>query len=237
MILEHKQIASAQFTVLEAKDGEPRQMKFSGYGAVFGNVDSYGDVIDPGAFQKSLAEAKQKGIFPSMLMQHGGWGVTAQDMMPIGVWDTLAEDGTGLVSDGILAETPRGVEAYTLLSMKPRPAITGLSIGYIPKKFTMRSKADEPRRRLHEVDLMEISLVTFPANTLARVSSVKSASEFDEKNFEQLMQQVGLSRKEARIVLNHGFRHLMTLRSAGDESSELAEIRALVQSNINLLKA
>src|SRR5690606_24203430 len=127
----------------------------------FGNVDSYGDVIEPGAFAQSLAEAEKSGIYPSMLLQHGGFGISAEDMMPVGVWDRLSEDGKGLQTEGILAPTARGTDAYTLLKMKPRPAINGLSIGYIAKKFTARSKPDEPRRRLHEIELREISLVTF----------------------------------------------------------------------------
>lgn len=197
-------------------------MRFSGYGAVFNNVDSYGDVIEAGAFAKSLEEAQKSGIYPSMLLQHGGWGMGSQDLMPIGVWDKLSEDGKGLVSEGILAKTARGEEAYTLMKMKPRPAITGLSIGYIAKKFTARSKPDEPRRRLHEVDLMEVSLVTFPANGKARVLDVKSG-DLTEREFERwLMQDAGLSRSEARVVLNHGFKSLIAMQDAG--SSELAEL-------------
>lgn len=206
---------------LAADEADVKEMKFSGYGAVFGNVDSYGDVIDPGAFASTLSEAQKTGIFPSMLMQHGGWGIGSNDMTPIGVWDKLSEDGKGLITEGILAPTPRGQEVYTLMKMKPRPAINGLSIGYIAKKYTMRSKAEEPRRRLHEVELMEVSLVTFPANGKARVTSVKSA-DFTERDFEQLMQDAGLSRSEARVVINHGFKSLIAMRDAG--SSELATL-------------
>lgn len=211
-------------------DAPPKEMRFSGYGAAFGNVDSYGDVIDPGAFANTLAEAQKSGHFPSMLMQHGGWGLGADDYTPVGVWDKLSEDGAGLVSEGVLAPTQRGQEAYTLLKMQPRPAITGLSIGYVAKKFTVRSKPDEPRRKLHEIDLMEISLVTFPANGKARISSVKSAGgDFSEREFEQLMQDAGLSRKEARVVMSHGFRHLKAMQDAG--TGELDELAAAIQRN------
>lgn len=234
--MERKIIPFGQITLAAASDdaGPPKEMRFTGYGAAFGNVDSYGDVIDPGAFANTLHEAQKSGQFPSMLMQHGGWGMGADDMTPVGIWDKLSEDGNGLLSDGILAPTQRGIEAYTLLSMKPRPAITGLSIGYIPKKFTVRSKPDEPRRRLHEVDLLEISLVTFPANGKARVTSVKSASgDFSERDFEQLMQDAGLSRKEARVVLSQGFRHLKAMQDAG--SDELDELAAAIKRNTALI--
>jgi HK97 family phage prohead protease len=217
--MERKTIALSE---LKLAASETKEMKFSGYGAVFGNVDSYGDVIEPGAFAETLAQAQKTGQFPSMLMQHGGMGLTAQDLVPIGVWEKLAEDGKGLLNDGVLAPTPRGEEAYALMKMQPRPAITGLSIGYIPKKFTMRSKPEEPRRRLHEVELLEVSLVTFPANRQARITDVKSGG-FTERDFERwLMQDAGLSRSEARVVINQGFKSLIAMQDAG--SSELADL-------------
>lgn len=211
-----------------------KEMRFSGYGAAFGNVDAYGDVIEPGAFAATLAEAHKSGIFPAMLLQHGGWGIGSQDLTPIGVWDKLAEDGKGLTVDGILAETPRGQEVYTLMKMKPRPAITGLSIGYIPKKFTMRSKPEEPRRRLHEVDLIEVSPVTFPANGKARISQVKSFADFTERDFEQLMQDAGLTRSEARVVINQGFKSLLAMRDAG--SAELQQLADALTRGTQILQ-
>ena len=209
-------------------------MLFSGYGAVFGNVDSYGDVIQPGAFADTLAAAQKSGIFPSMLLQHGGWGIGADDMTPIGVWTSLSEDGHGLKIEGKLADTPRGREAYTLLKMTPRPAITGLSIGYIPKEWAQRSKPEEPRRTLKKVDLLEVSLVTFPANDKARISQVKSgAADFDEREFEQTLRDSGLSRKEAQIVIAHGVRHLKSLSDSG--SVELDELAAAIKRNTDAL--
>jgi hypothetical protein len=168
-----------------------------------------------------------------MLMQHGGWGIGADDMTPIGIWTGLSEDGKGLMVEGKLADTPRGREAYALLKMSPRPAIDGLSIGYIAKEFSQRSKPEEPRRTLKKVDLMEISLVTFPANGKARVASVKSGADFSERDFEQLMQDAGLSRKEARIVMNQGFRHLKAMQDAG--SDELDELAAAIKRNTDFL--
>ncbi len=211
------------FEVKLAPSESTDQMTFSGYGAVFGNVDAYGDVIQPGAFADTLAASQKSGQFPSMLMQHGGWGIGADDMTPIGVWTSLSEDGHGLKVDGKLADTPRGKEAYTLMKMQPRPAITGLSIGYIAKEFVVRTKPEEPRRTLKKVELIEVSLVTFPANAKARVSSVKSAG-FNERDFERLMQDAGLTRNEARIVINQGFKTLLAMRDAGsDELTQLAD--------------
>lgn len=210
------------------------EMMFSGYGAVFGNVDSYGDVIQPGAFADTLAASHKSGQFPAMLLQHGGWGMGAEDMTPIGIWTSLSEDGHGLKVEGKLADTPRGREAYALMKMTPRPAIDGLSIGYIAKEWAQRSKPEEPRRTLKKVDLMEVSLVTFPANGKARVASVKSGADFSEREFEQLMQDAGLSRKEARVVMTHGFRHLKAMQDAGSE--ELDELAAAIKRNTAYLQ-
>lgn len=202
---------------------EAETMSFSGYGAVFGNVDSYGDVIDPGAFSKFLADVKSGSQpWPAMLSQHGGWQMSAEDMTPIGVWTDFSEDGHGLKVSGQLADTPRGREMHALMKMAPRPAIDGMSIGYIAKEWEPRSKPEDPKRRLKRIDLIEVSLVTRPANTKARVSAVKG-DEMTERDFERLLTLgAGLSRSEARVVINQGFKSLIAMRDAG--SAELAEL-------------
>lgn len=211
-----------------------KDMQFKGYGAVFGNVDSYGDVIEPGAFAQFLSDAKSgKAAWPSMLSQHGGMGITAEDMTPVGVWTDMTEDGSGLRVSGQLAETPRGKEIYTLMKMEPRPAIDGLSIGYITKESIPRSKPEEPRRRLKRIDLIEISPVTFPANQKARVASVKGA-DFSEREFERLlMLDAGFSRSEARVIIAQGFKSLKSMQDAG--SGELDEVAALINRNTSLI--
>lgn len=218
--MEHK-----VFTLSEIKfaDGDGAStMEFTGYGAFFNNVDAYGDMIVPGAFADTIAEARKSGIWPAMLSQHGGWGITSEDLTPIGVWTDMVEDGNGLRMTGVLADTQRGREMHTLMKMKPRPAIDGLSIGYIAKESTPRSKPEEPRRTLKKIHLIETSPVTFPANGKARVTDVKSEG-FTERDFERwLMQDAGLSRSEARVVINTGFKSLIATRDAG--GSELAEL-------------
>lgn len=197
-------------------------MTFKGYGAVFGNVDAYGDVISPGAFADTLAASHKSGQWPAMLLQHGGWGMGSEDMTPIGIWTELAEDGHGLKVEGKLADTPRGREAYALLKMDPRPAINGLSIGYIAKEFSQRSKPEEPRRTLKKVDLMEVSLVTFPANGKARITGVKSFGDNEREIEEWLKRDAGLTSREAKTVISHGFKALLRERDAA--SSELAAL-------------
>jgi HK97 family phage prohead protease len=177
---------------------------FSGYGAAFNNVDAYGDVIMPGAFSEFLSDAKSgKSPWPSMLSQHGGMSMTSEDMTPIGVWQDLAEDGSGLRVTGQLADTPRGNEIDTLMRMTPRPAIDGLSIGYIPKRYEPRSKPEDPRRRITQIDLIEISPVTFPANRNARISSIKSIADMDSiTELEDLLRDAGgFSRAESKSII------------------------------------
>ena len=175
-------------------------MRFQGYGAVFGNVDKGGDLIEPGAFSAFLADMRTgKQEWPAMLSQHGAMGLTAQDLTPVGIWHDLAEDGKGLKTEGEFADTDRGIELYKLGKMTPRPAITGLSIGYIAKHSVPRTKPDEPRRTLKQIDLIEISPVTFPMNGKARISAVKSLDEIASlADAEAFLREVGgLSKSQA----------------------------------------
>lgn len=210
-----------------AADEGAQAMSFTGYGAVFGNVDSYGDVIEAGAFSKFLADVKAGNQpWPAMLSQHGGWQMSAEDMTPIGVWTDFAEDGHGLKVTGQLADTPRGREMYALMKMSPRPAIDGMSIGYIAKEWEPRSKPEDPKRKLKRIDLIEVSMVTRPANGKARVESVKN--DWTERDFERLLtRDAGLSRSEALVVINQGFKSLIAMRDAG--SAELAELYEAVK--------
>lgn len=145
-----------------------------GYGAVFSNVDSYGDVIRPGAFAKSLAAHIAAGTAPAMLFNH-----RAIDL-PIGVWTSLEEDANGLKMEGSFLDTTAGTDAYKCVKAG---AISGLSIGFIVTAFDVERDGDVLRRFITEVDLIEVSVVNFPANDLARVESVKmiaNATSADE---------------------------------------------------------
>lgn len=163
-----------------------------GYGSVFGNVDSYGDIVVAGAFDRTLAEAKDAGRLPAMLWQHN-------PDEPIGVWTEMRQDKKGLVVKGRLADTQRGREALELIKMG---ALSGLSIGY----STIKSTFDEQTgiRSLLDLDLWEVSPVTFPANGAARITSAKSIST--ERDFEAFLREQGFSRSEAERITLHGFK-------------------------------
>lgn len=164
---------------------------FSGYGSVFGVTDSYDEIVAAGAFAESLAAHKAAGTMPSLLWQH-------RSGEPCGVYTSMEEDNIGLKVSGQLAlKTVRGAEAYEFLKMK---AISGLSIGFMTREDSYDRVTGI--RTLKRVDLMECSLVTFPANDAARVQSVKNIEFIDDlKSAEQYLREVGLSRTEAKAFI------------------------------------
>jgi uncharacterized protein len=160
--------------ICEFKSSTSDEGYISGYGSIFGNIDSYGDIVAKGAFTKSIADVDAGSkAWPAMLLQHGG--PPATDQTPIGVWTSMEEDDKGLKMTGRLAPTTRGKEALALLRMSPRPALSGLSIGYRCTDYAMHGKGNAARRTIKAADLIEVSLVTFPANSRATITGVKSA--------------------------------------------------------------
>ena len=192
---------------------------FTGYGSIFGNVDSYGEKVVAGAFGESLAKHRQEGTKPLMLWQH-------RSDEPIGVWEDLAEDGKGLKGTGrFVMETARGREAYALLKAG---AIRGLSIGY----REIDTDQDGNVRLLKKLDLMEISVVSFPANRRARVESVKSErmEEFARrlrdgdpmpiKEFEDILREAGVPKSMAVAIASHGYAKAIRSDSGGDQAND-----------------
>lgn len=170
---------------------------FVGYGAVFGNVDSYGDIIEPGAFTCTLQEWKEeRGKLPKMLLQHGGWGITAEDLLPIGRWTHMEEDAKGLRVEGQLfgMNTERGQLIYEGLHSGE---LDGLSIGFDTIDDAPGTTDGEPVRYLKEIDLWEVSLVTFPANNRALVSTVKHATREQWIELRHLMIDEGMGETES----------------------------------------
>jgi uncharacterized protein len=133
------------------------QGRFTGLASVYNNVDYGGDVVEPGAFQKTIAD---RGGEVPLLFHHD----TTQ---PIGL-ARLQDTNTGLAIDGqLVLEVPKARETYAL--MKAR-ALRGLSIGYGGVKSVMISGV----RHLRELKLFEVSVVPVPMNEMALVNGVKS---------------------------------------------------------------
>ena len=171
------------------EDEDKNYGTFEGYGSVFGNKDLGNDVIEAGAFAKSLKKRKPQNV--KLLYQH-------KSDMPIGVFDEIKEDEHGLVVKGRLAlKTQAGAEAYELLKMG---ALDGLSIGFRvnPKEVSYDKRGN--KRIIKEVDLMEVSLVTFPMNPQATVRSVKG-EQYTIREWENgLRDAFNLSRSEAKVA-------------------------------------
>lgn len=184
---------------------------FSGYGSVFGNVDSYNEVVASGAFADSLAETRSKGRTFPVLWQH-------RSGEPIGNWDieSLKEDDHGLFGKGELwlDEAPYAKVAYRGMQSK---SITGLSIGYYVREDSFDEKTRI--RTLKRVDLVEISVVTAPANDDARIDAVKAIIAQGGlpslKEFEQILRESGFSRSQSTIIANRGLAHLLQSDSEG----------------------
>lgn len=138
-----------------------------GYASLFGKTDQGGDVVEKGAYAASLKRLAAGGRAVKMLWQH-------DPAQPIGIWDEVREDAHGLwVKGRLLTEVEKGREAAALLAAG---AIDGLSIGY----RTIRAERDgKGLRRLQELELWEVSLVTFPMLPEARVAAKAEALEAD----------------------------------------------------------
>lgn len=138
-----------------------------GYASLWGVADQGGDVVMPGAFAASLKRLAEKGDRVRMLWQH-------DPARPIGVWDEIREDATGLwVRGRLLTEIALAREAAALIAAG---AIDGLSIGY----RTVRAERDDKGRRLlREVELWEVSVVTFPMLPEAKVGQAAAHKSDD----------------------------------------------------------
>lgn len=216
---------------LASDDFDAKTGTFAGYGAIFGNIDSYGDVIAKGAFKNTLREWEDRGKLPPMLLQHGGGFMGgADDMLPVGQWLKMEENSKGLKVEGKLFAlgTERGQYIYEGLKAG---ALDGLSIGYKTRKAKQGTKPGEPERTLEEVDLMEVSIVTFPANGKARVTGVKAAEAIKTiREFEDFLRDVGgFSHAKAKAIAASGF------KGSEPRDEDGAELAELIRRNVSKL--
>ncbi|MEM7753060.1 MAG: HK97 family phage prohead protease [Pseudomonadota bacterium] len=175
-----------KFCAIETKLAVTEGSVIEGYASLFGTVDRGGDVVEPGAYAVSLNSLHAANRRVRMLWQH-------DPAEPIGVWDEVREDAKGLYVRGrLLADVARAREAAALLEAG---AIEGLSVGY----RTIRASKDENgRRRLKELELWEVSLVTFPMLPDARVGAKGESPE------DGLMRDLATVIEEARRDLAQG---------------------------------
>lgn len=196
--------------------------EFTGYGSVFGVKDSYSDIVVPGAFAASLARWSERGRLPALLWQH--------DMAePIGIYTKMHEDETGLYVEGRLLIDADPLAKRAHAHMKAG-SLTGLSIGFILDDYEYDKQKEA--FLLKQIDLWEVSLVTFPANDEARISNVKNALATGGNPapslVERALRDVGFSRQQAKAFMADGYKAIRP-RDA-DESAALQYLKSIIPS-------
>lgn len=200
---------------------------FKGYGSVFdGPPDSYNDTIIKGAFYNSLKQGGRNGNGIAMLWHHA-------PEFPVGVWDLLEEDEHGLAVEGNIDKNvqPMGIPVFTMLQ---KGAVRGLSIGF----RVVKSDQDETTgiRALKEIELWEISLVTFPANKRATVTSVKEIEAArTPRELEKALREAGLSNTASKYMVSL-CRSRLAQRDAvlGEGNGNFALLAELRRTNLSL---
>ncbi|QOD13520.1 HK97 family phage prohead protease [Psychrobacter sp. 28M-43] len=204
---------------------------FSGYCSVFDVEDSYGDVVKAGAYAETIKEWAEKGKMPPVLWQHGRGDV-------IGVWTKLVEDEKGLYGEGrlLIKDVTKAREAHALMK---HGAIDGLSIGYRVRKWSFNE--EDGVLELLDIDLKEISIVTFPANEDSLVDNIKSILESGDipslPEFEKFLRDAGgFSKSQATAIAGHGLRSLIQgepeAKKLANDASETLAILQRINRNV-----
>ncbi len=197
---------------------------FEGYGSVFGgSPDSYGDIVERGAFAKTLQAGGRNRNGIALLWQHF-------PEFPVGTWKEMREDDKGLFLRGKLNKEvkPWGIPVYDMLK---EGAIKGLSIGF----RIVKSDRDETSqiRTLKEIELWEVSLVTFPAALPAQVTTVKAIKEArTERELERALREAGLSITDSKYLVSACKDGLFRREAEAQPAQQL--LRALQEANISL---
>jgi HK97 family phage prohead protease len=200
---------------------------FEGFGSVFGNVDSYKEIVAPGAFAESLAGWKAAGRLPPVLWQH-------RSGEPIGPYLEMEEQAIGLRVKGqlLVNDVQRAKEARALMKAK---AVNGLSIGFVTREDSYDRVSGI--RTLKKIDLWEVSVVTFPANPSAQISSVKSSIDAiaTVRDAEAFLRDVGrLSNAQAAAFISR-FKSLSGQRDSDDEGLLVKGLAARIDAHIATL--
>lgn len=204
--------ASTGFLEVKA-DGSDPEGTVRGYGSIFGAVDSYGEMTMPGCFKKSLAQWRKSKRPIKMLWNHSS-------LEPIGGWYEFEEDEKGLRLVGRLnLEVARARETYSLIKARE---IDGLSIGYFEVKVDPYDYDSDEPRKLYELDLREVSPVTFPALKEAQLDPIKAKRMRGEllsiREYETaLREKFGWSRAFAEDVATLGYKSVL-LREQGPDA-------------------
>lgn len=218
MAMEFKGLALVQ-SHIKLADNDDNITRFSGYASTFNNVDSYGDTIDPKAYNKTLKNRERP-----IRLRWNHWGPV------IGKFTDLATDDVGLAVEGEL--TPGHSVADNAGASLKHEAIDGLSIGFFPVKVK-NIKDPEPgqaRRILQEIELIEISIVEEPADLHAQIDTVKSLlNEADRLSDIEtvLRKQYGISQTGSTAIVSAVSR---VLQRRDGERAKQDELVKLIES-------
>lgn len=212
-----------------------------GYVSAYGVRDSMNEVVMPGAFADSLARQKREGSYPLMLWQHDTYE-------PIGVWDDLADDGKGLWGKGRLLINANVPTADKVYSLAKNDAVRGMSIGY--REIDIVPGTNGEPTKLLKLDLLEASIVSFPANRRAMIDAVKSEHEITSikwwerlemlarkfrdgeplptKEYEEILREAGFPKSAAVQIASVGYAKSIRSDSGGEEANEAA-VRAGIE--------
>lgn len=188
----------------------------SGYASTY-DLDQGGDIIVKGAFTNTLSSGRSVKV----LWQH------KQDV-PVGKPRLMREDDQGLYVEAYIAKTDRGDEA---LALAKEGIIDSFSIGYSVNDSEYK---DDGVRLIKELTLYEFSLVTFPMNEKAIITSVKS---LEVREIERVLREAGLSRSQAKAIAGAGVKCLREAdQKQAEEAEELKAVQAAIDSYMQTLK-
>jgi len=162
--MKNKNIRFRNFEIKEHKEDDSGNLIIKGYGAVFGNIDSYGDVIEKGAFEKTLRERKGRIAFCYQHDIHN----------PIGKINKISEDEHGLPMEIMLSSSEQGI-----ITKVKEGILNEMSIGYRTVNSKSEVRDGKEVELLTEIKLFEVSLVTVAANPLAVITDMKTEEKKD----------------------------------------------------------
>lgn len=197
--------------------------RFHGYASVFNGTDSYGDTILPGAFSKCLESDR-----PKMFFNHNSSSV------PIGKWIDIHEDETGLWVEG---ELTKGIaEADQIAAAMKHGTVDGMSIGFIASGENLEFSEVTDGYIIKQIDrLLEISVVTFPADNAARIEKAESIERV--KDLEAFLRdEGGFSAREAKAVISKAKAIGIAEKAERDaRNAKIAEIGTMLKNIENKL--
>lgn len=200
-----------------------------GYASVFGGIDSYGDTIEPTAYDNVIKDGQK----PLMFYQHDRWGI------PIGKWEELSVDEKGLKVKGRLnLELKEAQEVYSALKFG---SLDGMSIGFRLHDRDYEYDDNDICHIKNISELLEISIVNFPADKSARVLGVKAEQEDledlkDIRDCERYLRDLGISKKMAQSIISTIKAKKNSMSDSQDEIKAREELKTIQLKLNNILR-